>query len=323
MKLKIAWLSELGSICAVNERVQRGEVQTLNSNAIVESILNNTNEELAVRLDAHVLLLKAPMLGGVDDAVRSAVEAINADAANTKAKLVVVLETTGGYIEVVERIYAVFRRHYATVDFIIPNHAYSAGTVLALSGDAIYMDYYSVLGPIDPQFQNEAGELVPGMGYLAKYRELLSDINSAAPGEAKDAQIAYLLKKFDPAKLFQIEQAAAHAVSLLKDWLPKHKFKEWLVTETGGAAVTPDMREERAKNIAEILGDPERWNSHGRGIGLRDLESDEIKLKVTDFGADPDLSRNVRSYYELFLDFCGKTGAGSALHTASGFRRIG
>lgn len=299
-------------------------MQNLSSNAIVETVLNQQNLDLSQRLAGHVLMIRAPMTGGLDDAVRSAVESMNGDTDQTSAKLVVVLETGGGYIEVVERIYAVFRRHYATVDFIIPNYAYSAGTVLALSGDTIYMDYYSVLGPIDPQFQNEAGELVPGMGYLAKYKELLNDINSGgALGEPKDAQIAYLLKKFDPAKLFQIEQAAAHAVSLLKDWLPKHKFKEWLVTEGCGAPVTPAMREERAKSIAEILGDPERWNSHGRGIGLRDLESEEIKLKVTDFGADPELSRNIRTYYELFIDFSNRTGAGSALHTPNGFRRIG
>ncbi len=30
------------------------------------------------------------------------------------------------------------RHHYKCVDFIVPNSAYSAGTVLAMSGDAIY-----------------------------------------------------------------------------------------------------------------------------------------------------------------------------------------
>ncbi len=47
---------------------------------------------------------------------------------------------------------SVMRKHYKEVSFIVPSHAYSAGTVLVLSGDKIYMDYYSVLGPIDPQY---------------------------------------------------------------------------------------------------------------------------------------------------------------------------
>jgi len=51
-----------------------------------------------------------------------------------------VLTTGGGSIEVVQRIVDVFRQHYTLVDFIVPNYAYSAGTVLAMSGDAIYMD---------------------------------------------------------------------------------------------------------------------------------------------------------------------------------------
>ena len=52
----------------------------------------------------------------------------------------------------VERTVGIIRQHYFQVDFIIPDKAMSAGTVCALSGDNIYMDYYSQLGPIDPQF---------------------------------------------------------------------------------------------------------------------------------------------------------------------------
>jgi len=54
------------------------------------------------------------------------------------------------------------------VDFLIPSHAMSAGTILAMSGDAIHMDYYSVLGPIDPQVENQEGRLIPALGYLIR-----------------------------------------------------------------------------------------------------------------------------------------------------------
>ena len=60
-------------------------------------------------------------------------------------------------MDVVQRVVDTLRRHYNLVDFIIPNYAYSAGTVLAMSGDAIHMDYYSRLGPIDPQIETERG----------------------------------------------------------------------------------------------------------------------------------------------------------------------
>src|SRR5690606_24230974 len=102
------------------------------------------------------------------------------DAELKRGTLVVLIETTGGYIEVVERIYEVFRKNYNKVNFVVPNYAYSAGTVLVLSGDEIYMDYYSVLGPIDPQIQNEEGKVVPGLGYLAKFDELVNKINKSS-----------------------------------------------------------------------------------------------------------------------------------------------
>ena len=76
-----------------------------------------------------------------------------------KGRLSAVLETTGGYVEVTERIADVFRKHYKVVEFIVPNDAYSAGTTLCMSGDNIYMDCFSVLGPIDPQVEGQNGSL--------------------------------------------------------------------------------------------------------------------------------------------------------------------
>ena len=76
------------------------------------------------------------------------------------------LETNGGYMETAERLVSVMRSHYERVSFVIPNYAYSAGTILALSGDSIYLDYFSVLGPIDPQFTDTEGkQLLSGVGY--------------------------------------------------------------------------------------------------------------------------------------------------------------
>lgn len=154
-------------------------------NAIIEEQLVNANLELGKYLKADVVLLRTPMVPPIDDEVRHCIESMTSDESRRQsAKLCVVLETNGGYIEVVERIYNVFRFHYNEVTFVIPNHAYSAGTVLVLSGDVIYMDYYSVLGPIDPQITSEDNKtLVPGIGYLIKFNELLEKINADPQGE--------------------------------------------------------------------------------------------------------------------------------------------
>lgn len=236
--------------------------------------------------------------------------------------LSVIIETNGGYIEVVERIYNVFRKHYEVVNFIVPNYAYSAGTVLVLSGDEIFMDYYSVLGPIDPQLESENDRFVSGLGYLAKFKELTDKINNEPDPTKTRAELAYLLKKFDPAELFDLEQARTHSEDLLEAWLSQHKFKDWVQTETIGKKVTEEDRRARAKSIAQILGNPERWHSHGRGIGLKELTNEEIKLKIVDFGKDQILNKKIRSYYDLFIDYSGKIGLTSAMHSKNGLRRI-
>lgn len=93
----------------------------------------------------------------------------------------------------------------------------------------------------------------------------------------------------------------------------------------GGKARAEKLTPARRKEIAEILVNPERWHSHGRGIGLTELTSDEIKLKINNFGDDDDLNKHIRSYYELVLDYCGKLGANNfdstVIHSARGLRR--
>jgi len=257
-------------------------MDTISSDYVIETTLRNVNRVLSNSLKADILILKSPMMPPIDDVVRVEVEGV-VDGGRRKKndKLVVILETNGGLAETVERIVVVFRKHYSVVEFIVPNYAYSAGTLLVMSGDEIHMDYYSVLGPIDPQYQTENGEYVPGMGYLAKFQELVEAVNSTHLGEEHTtrAELAILIKKFDPAKLFHIEQSIAHAKSLLRDWLPKYKFKDWKSTETRGSLVEADDRAQRAEEIANVLGDAKRWHSHGRGISIRELGSDEIKLK--------------------------------------------
>jgi len=284
-------------------------------------------QEAERAFEGDVIQLRAAMRMGVDDAVRSTIETLR-ETSDERERLVVFLETPGGSIEVVERLYNVARRHYNLVDFVIPNYAYSAGTILALSGDRIFMDYYSILGPIDPQIESEDGKFVPGMGYLAKFREISETANAMNRAFQQDkgpfpqAEIAYLLKRFDPAKLFHIEQATEHAKSLLRAWLPRHKFKNWNSTAERGVPVTNEMKEKRANDIAEALGDAEKWHSHGRGITKDDLQSDDIKLLVDDFSEDDAMNKVVRPYYELFTDFCNNSGTNEAMHSRLGVRRI-
>ena len=68
----------------------------------------------------------------------------------------------------------------------------SAGTIFALSADRIMLDYFSCLGPIDPQIEKE-GRLVPALAYLSQFERLNAKAEAGALTTAEYA----LLSKLD------------------------------------------------------------------------------------------------------------------------------
>lgn len=295
-------------------------MEALNVDQLSSAILKRFNDNVATAMGGDCVFIDSGMFPPLDDEFRVAIEDVKQT--SNANHLIVVLETNGGLMETVERLVAVMRTHYKRVSFVIPNSAFSAGTVLALSGDRIYMDYYSVLGPIDPQYRNVDGSYLPGYGYLEEYRRLAKKINDADASDEVRAELALLVKKFDPAQVFLIEQAVKHGVTLISEWLPKYKFKDWKKTATNGKTVTAKMRRDRAEEIAKTLGNASRWHSHGRGISMRELTSSEIKLEVDDFGADSDLSEKIRNYHGLATDYFRKVGYKAYIHSKVGPRRV-
>ena len=283
-------------------------VSPSDANDFIEGQLHERIRELETKFDADAIAYSGPLIDGVDDAIRNVIES-KAHVSTKRDKLAVLLTTSGGYIETVARIVDTFRHHYDYVEFVIPNRAFSAGTVLALSGNAIHMDYYSRLGPIDPQVLSSTGELVPALGYLARYEELL---DKAISGRISEAEVALLLR-FDQAELYKFDQARELTITLLKEWLVNYKFRDWQTTENRGARVTKRMRTSRAASIAKKLNDTDRWHSHGYGISMDVLRRD-LQLKIDDFGACPDLSSAIRGYHDLFEDYLVKRRIDMAIH---------
>ena len=260
-------------------------------------------------LDSDGLTIISPIQLGVEHRVKVAIEARE----ERRPSLVVILDTPGGVVEVVERIVRVLRHHYTEVKFVIPDRAMSAGTVLAMSGDDILMDYHSCLGPIDPQFERD-DRLVPALSYLSQYENLIEKSRNEALSTAE----LVLLQKLDLAELHQFELARDLSIDLLKRWLTSYKFKDWTETETRGISVTQEMKEDRASWIARQLNDQERWMTHGRGIDMRTLQED-LALKIEDYGADPDLKQAVWDYFWFLRDHMVRNGLVSFVHTLDFF----
>ncbi len=211
--------------------------------------------------------------------------------------LAFLLYTPGGVTEVAEKMVDIIRYHYKEVWYVVPDQAMSAGTVLCMSGDKIYMDYSSALGPVDPQILANDGQLVPALGYLDQVNRMTQ---KSEDGTLTDAEFA-ILQNQDLATLRKYEQARDLSVSLLKDWLVKYKFKNWNTHSNSGKKVSDDEKLQRAQEIAEALSDHTKWHSHGRMIGTKTL-TDELHLKIEDYTGNSELKSAIRQYSDLLLD---------------------
>lgn len=229
-----------------------------------------------------------------------------------KERLVIVLTTPGGIAETVERMVEVTRHHFQEIYFAVPNYAMSAGTIFCMSGDKIYMDYTSSLGPIDPQI-GVGGQLVPALGYIDKVEEF---IEKSRAGSLTQAELI-MLQRLDLANLRRYEQARNLSISLLKEWLVRYKFKDWAKhrTTNPGAPVTDAERQQRAEDIAKMLSDNRTWHSHGRMIGIDKIRG-VLRLEVEDYSDEKDLRFHLRSYGNLLSEFVSQQSLPFFIHYA-------
>lgn len=215
-------------------------------------------------------------------------------------KLYFILKTGGGSAETVEKMVTVIRHHYDEVNFIVPEYAMSAGTILCMSGDNILMDYSSCLGPIDPQVFN-GSNWVPALNYIDKVKEMVDKSFNDTLTQAE----FLILKDIDLALLKQYEQARDLTVDLLKNWLVKYKFKDW--------EKTLSQKESAAEGIAKKLGDTSLWKSHGRPISMSVLVS-QIRLKIEDIESH-DSFKIIRQYNDLLCDYHRSMGSEVFFHS--------
>lgn len=277
----------------------------------IHILLNEKLKDLEIHFDADVLSYFGPFEGGANFFLK-VVEEIALDP-DKKDKIFVVLTTGGGSATVVERYVNILRQHYDEVNFIVPDYAYSAGTIFCMSGDSIHMDYFSVLGPIDPQIENKEGKLVAALGYLDKINELLEKAQNNTITQAE----FIILKDFDLAELRGYEQAKDLTIDLLEQWLVQYKFKNWDTHRTNpallGQPVTDAEKIARAKEIADHLSNNNKWKSHGRPINIDALR--KLRLEIDDYSTNVPRRTLIRDYYELVSDYVVSRGFRNFIQT--------
>ena len=246
-------------------------------------------------LDADVLVYYGNLAPVSANLFAKLIEDLKADATK-RDKLYIILTTLDGSAEIVERYVNILRYHYKEVNFIVPDYAYSAGTIFCMSGDSILMDYISVLGPIDPQVPNKDNKYVAALGYLDKINEFIA---KAANNTLTKAELIWL-KDLDLGEIRSFEQARDLTTDLLKKWLVKYKFKNW-THHSNNTCVTEEEKKQRAIEIAQELSDNNKWKSHGKGISIAELS--DLKLKIEDYSKEDDLRALIRDYYNTMDEY--------------------
>lgn len=273
------------------------------------NVIDSKARELEDKLSSDVIFYHGSIHPYFFRIFRNFIEEVHDKSERSDSAISVILRTGGGSAETTERMVEVLRKHYNSVYFVVPDIAMSAGTIFCMSGDKIYMDYASSLGPIDPQVPTpDTGDLVPALGYIDK-------VNGMVKKEELSPADVVMLKSVDLAKLALFEQARDLSIDLLKKWLVEYKFKDWNVHETTnpGTPVTDAEKEKRAEEIATELSDHKKWRSHGRNLDIKKLK--ELRIQIDDYSDNKELRDAIRGYNDPLTGYIDRLRENFYLHS--------
>lgn len=214
----------------------------------------------------------------------------------TPKKIDFYLETPGGSGEAAEEIARFLHKKFEEVRFLICGEAKSAGTILAMSGDAIMMTDSGSLGPIDAQVR------------IGRHTISAYDYKTWVESKREEAALNGKLNPFDavmvaqisPGEIYGVYNSLEFATDLVKKWLVDYKFKNWNVTSSG-KQVTEEIKVKRAKEIADFLCDHMSWRSHGRSLKIEDLRKYLLIERVDDTPKLADIVYRINTVLRLIF----------------------
>lgn len=216
---------------------------------------------------------------------------------STAEKLDVYIETPGGSGEAAEEIARFLHKKFKEVNFVVASEAKSAGTILVLSGDNIYMTETGSLGPIDAQMR--IGRTVQSAYDYKEWIEKKRD--EAINNHGLNPVDAQIISQITPGELSGVVNALEFAKDLVSKWLVQYKFKNWTIKQTSGIKVTDKIKQQRAKEVADMLCNHSQWRLHGRSIKVEDLENVLIINKIDDDASLADIVYRIKIVLKLLF----------------------
>lgn len=208
------------------------------------------------------------------------------------------IETPGGSGEAAEEIAKFLRKKFKEVNFLIAGEAKSAGTILVLSGDNIYMTDTGSLGPIDAQVK--IGRTVVS---AHDYKEWVDNKRIEAQNNGSlNPFDAVMVAQISPGEILAIINSLEFAKDLVTDWLATYKFKNWTITKNKQQTVDETKRKARAKEVAELLCNHTNWRTHGRSLKIEDFEGLLLIDRIDDNPQLADIVYRIKTVIRLIFD---------------------
>ena len=175
----------------------------------------------------------------------------------------VILHSPGGRPDATERLVELLRNHFEEVNFLIPHSAYSAATMLALSGDSIILHPSAVLGPIDPQING-----IPARAIKRSFEKIKEKLNEEGP----EVLLPYipLIEKYSLELLELCEDSEKLSMELVTDWLKKYMFKE------------DESANEKIQEAVKYFSNYDEHLIHTRPLSIHKLSKLELNIKPAD-----------------------------------------
>jgi len=195
----------------------------------------------------------------------------------------ILIISNGGSAEASERIVNLLRSRFDSIRWIVPFNAYSAATLLCLSGDAIIMGPAGTLGPVDPQING-----IPARAILRAFEEVVERLKTEGPA----ALPAYmpLLAKYELHLLEICKSALELSRELVQKWLSQYMFR-------------CKPKNKKVVRCVEFFSSFDIHKSHGRSINRESARGMGLSVVFAeDIIGLPELLRSLTNQYKWFFD---------------------
>lgn len=227
-------------------------------------------EEIEKRRGRPLLIYATKFLEGVPQAAPNTIDLSDVDgftdlinSVKGSKSIDVLLHSPGGRPDATERLVCLLRDKFEEINFLIPHSAYSAATMLALSGNSIVLHSSAILGPIDPQING-----VPARSIKRGFEKAKERIAKEGP-EALPAYIP-LIEKYSLELLELCDDSEKLSKELVSTWLKKYMFK-------GEKNV-----DKKIKKAVRYFSDYDTHLMHSRPLPMDKLTAFGLKIELAD-----------------------------------------